>query len=61
MLISNTLDINQLQILRYVKTNHFEAHLMVLSRVVYSKVLRMAIQFEYFSSEGKMANVMLGI
>ena len=28
--------------------NHFEADLMVLSQVVDSKVLRMAIKFEYF-------------
>ena len=28
--------------------NHFEVHLMVSSRVVDSKVFRMAIQFEYF-------------
>ena len=28
--------------------NHFESHLMVSSRVVDSKVLEMAIQFEYF-------------
>ena len=32
----------------YSKTSHFEAHLIVSSRVVESKVLRMAIQFEYF-------------
>ena len=46
----------------YIKMNHFEAHLMVLSRVVDSKVLRMAIQFEYFfGQKGKIANVMLEI
>ena len=28
--------------------NHFEAHVMVSSRAVDYKVLRMAIQFEYF-------------
>ena len=28
---------------------NFQAHLMFLSREVDSKVLRMAIQFEYFS------------
>ena len=28
--------------------NHFEAHLIVSSRIVDSKVLRMVIQFEYF-------------
>ena len=28
--------------------NHFEADLMASSKAVYSKVLRMAIQFEYF-------------
>ena len=28
--------------------NHFEVHLMISSRAVDSKVLRMAIQFEYF-------------
>ena len=32
----------------YVKMNHFEAHVMVSSRAVDSKVLKMAIQFEYF-------------
>ena len=32
----------------YVKMNHFEAHLMISSGVLDSKVLRMAIQFEYF-------------
>ena len=32
----------------YVRMNHFEVHLMVSWRVVDSKVLRMAIQFEYF-------------
>ena len=32
----------------HLKMNHFEAQLMVSSRVVNSKVLRMAIQFEYF-------------
>ena len=42
------LKINQLQILHYVKINHFEAQLMVSSRVVDSKVLMMAIQFEYY-------------
>ena len=36
-----------------VKMNHFEAHLMVSSRVVDSKVLRMAIQFEQFFSDKK--------
>ena len=43
--------------------NHFEVHLIVSSRVVESKVLRMAIQFEYFFSDrkAKMANVMLEI
>ena len=32
----------------YVRMNHFEVHLMVSSREVDTKVLRMAIQFEYF-------------
>ena len=31
-----------------VKMNHFEAHLMVSSREVDSKVFSMAIQIEYF-------------
>ena len=35
----------------YVKMIHFEAPLMVSSRVVDSKVLRMAIPFEFFSDE----------
>ena len=35
----------------YVKMKHFEANLMVSSRVADSKVLRMAIQFEYFSDK----------
>ena len=30
------------------KMNHFVAHLMVSSRVLDSKVLRIAIQFQYF-------------
>ena len=33
--------------------NHFEGHLMVPSRVVDSKVLRMAIQLEHFFSDKK--------
>ena len=39
--------------------NHFEAYLIVSSRGVDSKVLRMTIWFEYFFPrlEGKMANV----
>ena len=46
----------------YVKMNNFEAHLVVSSRVVDSKVLGMAIKFEYFFwSKGKMANLMLEI
>ena len=32
----------------YVKKNHFKAHLMPLSTVGDDKVLRMAIEFEYF-------------
>ena len=32
----------------YVQMNHFEANLMALSRIVDSKVLRMAIQFDGF-------------
>ena len=28
--------------------NHFEAHLMLSSKEVDSKILRMAVQFEYF-------------
>ena len=35
--------------------NHFEVHLMVSSRVVDSKVLRIAIHFEYFSDIKKAA------
>ena len=47
--VSYTLEINQLQMLCFfVKMNHSEAHLMVSSRVVDSKVLKMAIQFELF-------------
>ena len=39
--------------------NHFEAHLVVSSRVIDSKVLNMAIQFEYFSDKKAIiANVM---
>ena len=43
--------------------NHFEVHLMVSLRVVDSKVLWIAIQFEYFflKKKGKMANAMLEI
>ena len=43
----------------YVKMNHFEAHMMVSSREVDSKILRVPIQFEYFFflTKGKMANV----
>ena len=33
----------------YTKMNHFEAHLMVSSKIVDSKVLRMAIQISVFS------------
>ena len=41
--------LNQLRILRfYVKMKHFEAHALVSSRVMNSKVLRMAIQFWVF-------------
>ena len=44
------------------KMNHFEAQLMVSSRVVDSKVLRMGIQSEYFSDKkAEMANVLLEI
>ena len=32
----------------YAKMHHFEAHLMVSLRVIDSKVLWMATQFEYF-------------
>ena len=39
----------------YVKINYLEMHLMVSSRVIDSKVLRIAIQFEYFSA--KKANI----
>ena len=47
-------EINKLQIFAffYIKMNRFEAHLMGSSRVVDSKVLRMVIQFEYFSDTG---------
>ena len=42
-------EISKIQILHfYVKKNSFEVHLMVSSRVVDSKVLRMAIQVDYF-------------
>ena len=42
--------------------NHFEAHLMISSRTVDSKVLRMANLVEVFLREkGKIANVMLEI
>ena len=55
MCISYILEINKLWM------NHFEAHLMVSSNKVDSKVLWIAFQFEYFFSDkkGKMANVML--
>ena len=33
------------------KMNHFEAHLMISSIVLDSKVLRMAIHFNYFSAK----------
>ena len=36
--------------------NHFEAQLMVLSRVVKSKVLRKTIHSEYFFSDKKKQN-----
>ena len=50
MCVSNTLQIDQLKILHFfnVKMNHLEEHLMVSSRVIDSKVFRMAIQFEHF-------------
>ena len=52
MCVSYTLKINQLWILRFLfKMNHFEADLMVSSREVDSKVLKMAIQFEHFSDK----------
>ena len=37
----------------YVQMNHFEAYLILSSRVVDSTVLRMDIQFEYFFSDKK--------
>ena len=46
--LSYTLEINLLQNFFYVKMNHFKAHLMVSSRDVDYKVLRMAIQLEIF-------------
>ena len=50
LVVSNKLEIDQMLILHFlkVKMNQFEAHLMVSSREVDSKVLRMAIQSEYF-------------
>ena len=37
----------------YVKMNQFKAYLMVLSRVIDSTVLTMAIEFEIFYSDKK--------
>ena len=46
------LEINHLWVLSfYAKMNHFEGHLMVSSETVDSKVLRMAILFEYMASK----------
>ena len=44
--VSYTLEINQLYILHF--WSHFEAHVIVSSRAVNSKVLRVAILYEYF-------------
>ena len=41
----------------YAKMKHFESHLMVSSRVVDSKVLRMAIQFDYLKRQNGECNV----
>ena len=60
----NTL-VHQLKILYCVTMNHSEAHLMVSSREVGSKVLRMVIYLKVFLSKkkkkDKMANVMIEI
>ena len=49
--------IDQLQILCfYAEMNHFQAHLIVSSRVLNSKVLRMAIQFKLKKCLGCLFN-----
>ena len=55
--LSYTLEINQLSCVFYAKMNHFEVHLMVLLRVVDSKVLRVAKYFFLIKRQNGESNV----
>ena len=55
--LTNTFEIDEFQILHYGRMDYFEVHLMVPSKEVDSKILRMTIELNHFYEKKNECNV----